>query len=106
MIITGRVQGVGFRPAVYKIARSLGLTGLVYNDTRGVTIELQGRKEGIAEFLARLLGDPAGRRPLRDLRDLQSGSDKPPPAGIKSSPTVYIPLFFFVFCERHKKKLF
>jgi len=92
MIITGRVQGVGFRPAVYKIARSLGLTGLVYNDTRGVTIELQGRKEGIAEFLARLLGDPAGRRPLRDLRDLQSGSDKPPLAEIKSCDTVDMPV--------------
>jgi len=91
IIITGRVQGVGFRPAVYRIARSLGLTGLVYNDTRGVTIELQGREEEIAEFLARLIGDPAGRRPLRDLRDLQSGSDKPPLAEIKSCDTVEMP---------------
>ena len=35
------MQGVGFRPAVYRIAR--GLSGVVYNDTKGVTIELQGK---------------------------------------------------------------
>lgn len=74
--ITGRVQGVGFRPAVYRIARSLGLTGIVYNDTKGVTVELQGNEERIAEFLARL----------------QSGIDKPPLAQIQSCRTVDIPL--------------
>jgi hydrogenase maturation protein HypF len=67
IFITGRVQGVGFRPAVYRIAGQLGLTGFVYNDTKGVTIELQGAKEKIAEFAERL-----------------RGRDKPPPAEIKS----------------------
>ena len=62
--ITGQVQGVGFRPAVYRIAQSLGLSGIVYNDTKGVTVELQGKAEKIAEFLARSgatgrTGDPA-----------------------------------------------
>jgi hydrogenase maturation protein HypF len=66
--ITGRVQGVGFRPAVYRLARELGLTGRVFNDTTGVTIELQGGEERIAEFLCRL----------------QSGPDKPPLAEIRS----------------------
>ena len=74
--ITGRVQGVGFRPAVYRIARSLGLSGIVYNDTRGVTVELQGNGERIAEFLARL----------------QSGTERPPLARIQSCRTVDIPL--------------
>jgi len=74
ILITGRVQGVGFRPAVYRIARGLGLSGVVYNDTKGVTIELQGRAEKIAEFLVRL----------------QSGADKPPLAEIKSCNTVDI----------------
>ena len=74
--ISGRVQGVGFRPAVYRIARSLGLTGKVYNDTKGVTVELQGNEEAIPKFLARL----------------QSGSDKPPLAQIQSCRTVDIPL--------------
>ncbi len=74
IFVTGRVQGVGFRPAVYRIARGLGLSGVVYNDTKGVTIELQGRAEKIAEFLVRL----------------QSGADKPPLAEIKSCNTVDI----------------
>jgi hydrogenase maturation protein HypF len=51
------VQGVGFRPAVYTIARRLGLTGFVFNDTKGVTIELQGQQEGIGGFLERLQGE-------------------------------------------------
>jgi len=54
ILITGRVQGIGFRPAVYRIARTLGLTGFVYNDTKGVTIELQGEEGLILEFLKRL----------------------------------------------------
>ncbi len=57
IVITGRVQGVGFRPAVYTIARRLGLTGFVYNDTKGVTIELQGEQEAIEEFLECLQGE-------------------------------------------------
>jgi hydrogenase maturation protein HypF len=76
IFITGRVQGVGFRPAVYRIARTLGLSGLVYNDTKGVTIELQGRDENIAEFLNRL----------------KSNTDKPPLAEIKSCDLTDIPV--------------
>ena len=66
--IVGRVQGVGFRPAVFRLARELGLTGTVRNDTRGVTIELQGAAGQIERFLSRL----------------QSAPDKPPLAQIHS----------------------
>lgn len=76
IFITGRVQGVGFRPAVYRIATALGLTGVVYNETKGVTIELQGQEQKIAEFLAR----------LRD------STYKPPLAEIQSCDAVDIPL--------------
>ena len=76
ILITGQVQGVGFRPAVYRIARMLGLSGLVYNDTKGVTIELQGRDENIAKFLNRL----------------KSNTDKPPLAEIKSCEAIDIPV--------------
>ena len=51
ILITGRVQGVGFRPAVYRLAQGLSLSGIVYNDTKGVTIELQGQEQKIDEFL-------------------------------------------------------
>ncbi|MGD0078235.1 MAG: carbamoyltransferase HypF, partial [Sedimentisphaerales bacterium] len=56
ILITGQVQGVGFRPAVYRLAAHLKLTGCVYNDTKGVTIELQGEESKIAEFITRLNG--------------------------------------------------
>ncbi|MBN2590374.1 MAG: carbamoyltransferase HypF [Sedimentisphaerales bacterium] len=54
ILITGRVQGVGFRPAVYRIATELGLTGFIYNDTSGVTIELQGQENKISLFVLKL----------------------------------------------------
>lgn len=66
--ITGQVQGVGFRPAVYRLACELGLAGTVYNDTKGVTVELQGPKARIDEFVRRL----------------QAGADKPPLARVRS----------------------
>ncbi|NIQ98013.1 MAG: hypothetical protein GWN87_30560, partial [Desulfuromonadales bacterium] len=42
MIIEGVVQGVGFRPFVFQLARRHGLSGWVRNDSRGVTIEAEG----------------------------------------------------------------
>ena len=38
--VCGIVQGVGFRPFVYRLAHEEGLTGFVGNDTDGVTIEI------------------------------------------------------------------
>ena len=52
--ITGRVQGVGCRPFIYRLALQFGLTGVVYNDTKGVIIEVQGSSDKIDEFLIRL----------------------------------------------------
>ncbi|MHC4959261.1 MAG: carbamoyltransferase HypF [Planctomycetota bacterium] len=52
--IRGAVQGVGFRPCVYRLARDLDLTGWVINDTRGVRIEAEGRTAGLRRFLDRL----------------------------------------------------
>jgi hydrogenase maturation protein HypF len=48
--VTGTVQGVGFRPFVYRIAVREGLGGFVWNDSRGVTIEVEGRPESIGSF--------------------------------------------------------
>ncbi|RME13586.1 MAG: carbamoyltransferase HypF, partial [Aquificota bacterium] len=52
--IKGAVQGVGFRPFVYRLAKELGLCGFVINDSRGVSAELEGPKEKLEEFLLRL----------------------------------------------------
>ena len=48
LVITGQVQGVGFRPHVYRIAQQLQLTGWVQNSDLGVVIELQAIAENFA----------------------------------------------------------
>ncbi len=52
--ITGRVQGVGFRPFVHRLATGLGLGGHVANGPAGVRIEIEGSEARIATFLERL----------------------------------------------------
>ena len=52
--VDGIVQGVGFRPTVYQLARSLDLAGWVRNDSEGVEIEVAGPEDRVAEFLLRL----------------------------------------------------
>lgn len=49
--VTGVVQGVGFRPFVWRRATRLGLGGWVENDAGGVTVELEGAAGAIAAFL-------------------------------------------------------
>nr|WP_041411421.1 carbamoyltransferase HypF [Shewanella baltica] len=56
--ITGIVQGVGFRPFVYRYALELQLTGTVLNSAKGVTIELQGTKENLTQFITTLNTTP------------------------------------------------
>jgi hydrogenase maturation protein HypF len=55
--VQGTVQGVGFRPYVYRLAGELGLSGFVLNDTRGVLLEIEGSGAAIEEFLTRLAPD-------------------------------------------------
>ncbi len=54
LTVTGQVQGVGFRPLVYRLAAEMCLTGWVRNDPAGVTIEIQGRPAAIEAFPDRL----------------------------------------------------
>ena len=56
--VRGIVQGVGFRPFVYNLARSLGLIGYVFNSSSGVTIEIEGSETEINSFLDTLRSDP------------------------------------------------
>jgi hydrogenase maturation protein HypF len=52
--INGIVQGVGFRPFVFNLAESMGLTGWVRNSSSGVDIEIEGRPEDLEFFYQRL----------------------------------------------------
>ncbi len=55
--VEGVVQGVGFRPFVYSLATSLGLGGLVGNDSGGVFAEVEGDPAAVEAFLASLARD-------------------------------------------------
>src|SRR6476646_10657991 len=52
--VEGTVQGVGFRPFVYRVATELGLGGWVLNDSRGVLIEAEGGRDALDALLDRL----------------------------------------------------
>lgn len=55
--VRGLVQGVGFRPTVWKLARREGLRGWVLNDGEGVSIHVQGRMPAIERFVQALFDE-------------------------------------------------
>jgi hydrogenase maturation protein HypF len=65
--VRGIVQGVGFRPFVYNLARSLDLRGYVFNSSAGVTIEVEGISEDIDQFLLKLESDVPQLAELTDV---------------------------------------
>ncbi|MFN8471186.1 MAG: carbamoyltransferase HypF [Anaerolineae bacterium] len=82
--IQGAVQGVGFRPFVYRLASDLDLTGWVINDTGGVVIEVEGSDAQLAQFAESLT------------------SDKPPRAVIQTVDLVWLdPVGYVGFEIRH-----
>jgi hydrogenase maturation protein HypF len=74
VLVHGVVQGVGFRPFVYRLATEERLAGSIGNDTDGVTIEVEGPPSNIDAFLARLRSETP---PLAHI-DLVSVSELPP----------------------------
>lgn len=54
ILIRGIVQGVGFRPFVYKLATELNLTGIVANENEGVRIEIEGPDATINDFIQKI----------------------------------------------------
>jgi hydrogenase maturation protein HypF len=52
--VEGTVQGVGFRPYVYRLAGELGVAGHVLNDARGVVVEVEAPSDTVQRFLTRL----------------------------------------------------
>jgi hydrogenase maturation protein HypF len=59
--VSGIVQGVGFRPYVYRLASGRRLNGRICNTSEGVTIEIQGPVEAVKDFIEHL---PAQAPPL------------------------------------------
>ncbi|MEW6750986.1 MAG: carbamoyltransferase HypF [Candidatus Latescibacterota bacterium] len=83
VLVGGAVQGVGFRPFVYRLARELGLCGWVGNTPRGVTVEAEGDAGALRHFLTRL------------------ESERPPHASIQSlEPAILDPVGYDGFAIR------
>jgi hydrogenase maturation protein HypF len=66
--VAGIVQGVGFRPYIYRLAIERHLCGNVSNSSSGVTIEVQGPLAAVEEFVRRL---PEEAPPLARITELR-----------------------------------
>jgi hydrogenase maturation protein HypF len=55
--ISGAVQGVGFRPFIYRLAADCGLAGWVLNGTSGVVVEVEGERAAIERFCERVAAE-------------------------------------------------
>ncbi len=76
--VAGIVQGVGFRPYVYRLATERNLAGLITNTAAGVTIEIEGPPAIVEDFLARLPTEapPLARITGIDVRELPCDHDR------------------------------
>jgi hydrogenase maturation protein HypF len=65
--VRGAVQGVGFRPFIYRLATELKLNGRVSNSTQGVLIEAEGPRGSLREFLLRIQKEKPARAVVQSL---------------------------------------
>jgi hydrogenase maturation protein HypF len=76
--VSGIVQGVGFRPYVYRLATTRHLNGTICNTSAGVTIEIQGPVETVLDFIERLSTEAPPMARITDLtvRDSPCNDDR------------------------------
>jgi hydrogenase maturation protein HypF len=67
LAVRGAVQGVGFRPFVFRLATGLGLAGWVNNSPQGVFIEVEGPRAELEKFLLRLEAEKPPRSFIQSL---------------------------------------
>jgi hydrogenase maturation protein HypF len=67
IIVNGIVQGVGFRPFIYRLAAQQNITGWVQNSSTGVWIEAEGEPESIEYFIRLIKRQPP---PLAVVREV------------------------------------
>ena len=75
ILVRGIVQGVGFRPYVFSLARRSMLTGRVFNNTSGVLIDVEGQSEAIEEFINEITQNPP---PLSLIESIERSPDLTP----------------------------
>ncbi len=74
IILSGRIQGVGFRPFVYRLAEKYGIRGYVLNSSEGVEISAEGEENALIDFI----------------NSIDSDTEKPPLAVIKNKTVDYV----------------
>ena len=100
LIITGKVQGVGFRPFIYRLAHQLGLYGSVRNCTGQVEVHIQGSESSLERFCNEIIpAAPTISEPYiqstesvqaEDCSDFEILASK-----ISDTPQIHIPGDFF-----------
>ncbi len=83
--IRGTVQGVGFRPWVYRLAHEEGIRGRVRNDGAGVTIEAFGSPSALSRFVKRLGTEAPPAARVLELRERSLGFEPVPDFAIAPS---------------------
>ena len=68
MVLRGAVQGVGFRPFVYRLATELKLNGYVSNTAQGVFIEVEGRLNFLEQFQRRIQTEKPPRAIVQSIK--------------------------------------
>lgn len=110
VVIEGIIQGVGFRPFIYRIANSLNLTGFVFNTSDVVNLEVQGEEENLSAFLKEIResSPPASKITkievleisLKDEKDFQIKNSL-----IKDPSRIYLPKDLSI-CDKCLEELF
>lgn len=88
LLITGAVQGVGFRPLVFRVAHRLGVGGAVWNEPGGVRVRVVGPAASVESFTGTLRRECAPPARIDHIRILSvSETDTPEPFRIAESIT-------------------
>lgn len=66
--LRGQVQGVGFRPFVYRLATRIGLSGFVANTTAGAVVEVEGLEDDIERFARALVAELPPQASIAEMR--------------------------------------
>ena len=64
----GRVQGVGFRPWIYRVAREIGIAGFVGNSTQGAFVEIEGSVDDLQRFHEQVRQTPPALVQIRKIK--------------------------------------
>lgn len=77
--VSGTVQGVGFRPTVWRLANEHGVAGSVRNDARGVLIEAWGESESVERMVRQIRAEQPPLAIIEDIvREPLAGEGEPP----------------------------